>query len=181
MSNKLFVWCAMIGRQCPGKPSVEIFRNQNKRDGASTLEDKEDNHNMKMQPFFGFGRRNADNNSSSNNNDIVSEVMGDIFKDFFAGPNRGTSSDRAGGGGTIFDEFQRMHNEFDVFRKQFENENHPHHRSQQQREQQYDRKYQPPHRSNNENISTPTPKSSSTSSSAQQRFKEYSKKKTFEL
>ena len=137
---------------------------------------------MKMQPFFGFGRRNGDNNNSSNNNnDIVSEVMGDIFKDFFGGRNQGTSSDRTDGGGGIFDEFQRMHNEFDVFRKHFEDENHRQHWSQQQQEQQYERKYQPPHRSNNENTSTPMPNSSSTSSSAQQRFKEYGKKKTFEL
>ena len=32
--------------------------------------------------------------------------------------------------GGIFDEFQRMHNEFDVFRKHFEDENHRQHWSQ---------------------------------------------------
>ena len=161
-----------IFRQCPGKPSVEIFRSENKSDGSSTLEDRGNDmsHERMMNPFFGFGRRDGGNgnNSENNNNDsneVVSEVMGDIFRNFF-GHRRGHNRDD--GDGDIFDDFQKM------FGNQYRQQYRP------QQEQYYEKKYNPPHRNNN-NDTKASSSSSSSSSSAEQRFKEYSDKKTFEL
>lgn len=161
-----------IFRQCPGKPRVEIFRNEDKKDGATTLEDRGDGEGGMANPFFGFG--DNDRAGEANRNGAVRGIMDDMLGNFFGHRRDGgdrESTDRFGD--SFFDEFERMHSEFDEFRKRFE-VNNPRGANRPYQE----KRYQPPHRSNQDRDNQQVP---TAESKLQERFKEYSKKKTVEL
>ena len=161
-----------IFRQCPGKPSVEIFRNEDKKDGNTNLEDRDGGEGEMMNRFFGFGDGNR--SREANRNGAVRGIMDDMLGNFF-GHRRdggdGESTDRFGD--SFFDEFQRMHSELDEFRKRFEVHNQHGGNSPYQ-----EKRYRAPHRSNEDRDTQQVP---TAESKLQERFKEYSKKKTVEL
>ena len=65
----------------PGKPSVEIFRNEDKKDGNTTLEDRGNGEGGMMNPFFGFGDGNR--TGEANRNGAVRGMMDDMLGNFF--------------------------------------------------------------------------------------------------